>query len=117
MAEKTEDWQRDETGLRQARNLFHPCIPISGSGSAESQWGSSLRGFGSRSGRLVDSWGVGRKAGTRARRGETETPRGAARDGESWELQRVREDGAEKRKKEPSVRDDWCLPISAASRK
>lgn len=29
----------------------------------------------------------------------------------------ARKEGAEKRKEEPSVRDDWCLPISAASRK
>jgi hypothetical protein len=27
------------------------------------------------------------------------------------------QEGAEKRKDEPNVRDDWCLPISAASRK
>src|ERR1700760_3387154 len=39
MAEKIEDWQRDETGLRQARNLLQPCIPISGNASAESEWG------------------------------------------------------------------------------
>lgn len=25
-----------------------------------------------------------------------------------------RKEGAEKRQEEPSVRDDWCLPISAA---
>lgn len=76
MAEKTEDWQSVETGLRQARNLFHLCIPISGSRSAESVWGSSLRGFGSRAGRLVDSWsGKTEKTGDRDAESEMSTVR------------------------------------------
>jgi hypothetical protein len=63
----------------------------------------------------------------------TETPRGGAEgkggtggvwEGTGW-VGRVgqgcgkkgwRKEGAEKRKEEPNARDDWCLPISAASR-
>lgn len=50
-----------------------------------------------------------------------ETPRGSTGGwGESEEDGRVRKtaarkEGAEKRNEEPSVRDDLCLPISAAS--
>jgi hypothetical protein len=64
-----------------------------------------------------------------------ETPRGGAegkggnwwgcgREGGGW-VGRVgqgcgkkgwRKEGAEKGKEEPNARDDWCLPISAASR-
>jgi hypothetical protein len=35
----TEDWQRNEMGLRQARKLLHLCLPISGNTSANSEWG------------------------------------------------------------------------------
>jgi hypothetical protein len=45
MAQKAEDWQRDETGLRQARKLLQPCISISGNGSAESSGAHTPEGL------------------------------------------------------------------------
>lgn len=42
MAEKTEDWQRDETGVATSAEPFAACISISGNGSAESEWGHWL---------------------------------------------------------------------------
>ena len=39
MAEKSEDWQRDETGDATSAEPFAACISISGIGSAESKWG------------------------------------------------------------------------------
>jgi len=49
-------------------------------------------------------WGCGRGKGV----GRKGRPRCGKK---GW-----RKEGAEKRKEEPNARDDWCLPISAASR-
>ena len=60
---------------------------------------------------------VGQRAMQRRRE---EAPEGWGERGggfEGSEKTAARKERAEKRKEEPSVRDDWCLPISAASRK
>ena len=62
--------------------------------------------------------GKGRHATIRdaEREGRNEMGRGG-REGKQVGKKAARQEGAKKRKNEPNVRGDLCLPISAASRK